>query len=513
MTLVEKGATPFPLVPVLAVCSCQLCYAYSTTSLLAYVGRQVVHLVHGPKVDVREFIDAAGIYAGMVTAAVMIGRLLSTIPWAMAIERIGRKPALLVGTAALIATQLAYGLSTQLWHAVLCRFLLGVLAPIAVVANMVCREIGGPEHEMKARSYLTGTWSTTTAFASALGGLLAEPVTHFPETFGNIRLLKAFPYLLPNLVGASLSLLSFVSVLVCLPETLDRSKGDWRDTTAQWEEEEGFGGEVPASHQSGLEMQQVQEENVTGSEKSSQTDRPADSWLDVQAEVGFLAKVKSALAIEGSFAGLVCVVTGGFTWILFEEAVSLLMLATSDQGGFEWTPGMAGALLSVQGAASGLWQVFVFPYFAKATTPWLLHAGLSALAVPLIMTFPATSFAYPLGESVLFLVACSAATAFAIIVCMAYTTAWVACMNCTSEDAGLYNGLIYTMMIAGQACASILSGGLTSIGLQEGLPFPFNHFLPFTAGAMALAVVACTSFWYHLKENRLEGQASSNSTL
>ncbi|CAM9833027.1 unnamed protein product [Chrysoparadoxa australica] len=510
----SEEETPFPLAPVLALCSAQLCYAYSTTSLLVYVGRQVVHLMHGPEANVFEFIDGVGIHVGMITSAIMVGRIISAFPWSLASQRIGRKPCLLIGVAALIVSQLMYGLSTKLWHATLCRFLQGLLSPIGMVGNMVCREIGGPEHEMRARSYFTGTWSSTMAFASALGGLMAEPVAHYPEAFGNSRLLKVFPYLLPNLFGACLGVVAFVLVLVSMPETLNRSPhGAKEDETnadgsvAQLEEESA-GGEVPAFPQGGLEMPRIREEVVRRSEQSeqqpAQTDRPADSWLDVQAEVGLHAKLKSALAIDGSLAALACVVTAGFTWVLFEEAISLLMVATSDQGGFEWTPGLGGALLSLQGAVSGLWQFFVFPLFAKSAAPWLLQAILCSVAVPFIMAFPATSFAYPLGNSWLFPIASSSATACAIVIGMVYTTTWVVCMNYKPEDPGIYNGLIFTMLIAGQGSASLLSGGLTQIGLEEGLPFPLNHFLPFTAGAIAMALIACISFWYWEKERTME---------
>ncbi|CAN0297367.1 unnamed protein product, partial [Ectocarpus sp. 12 AP-2014] len=59
---------------------------------------------------------------------------------------------------------------------------------------------------------------------SALGGVLAQPAEHFPETFSATGLLGTYPFLLPNLFGAGFSLLVLVLFVLYVPETIDLEK-------------------------------------------------------------------------------------------------------------------------------------------------------------------------------------------------------------------------------------------------------------------------------------------------
>ena len=92
-------------------------------------------------------------------------------------------------------------------------------------------------------TFIAAAWGVGLVIGPALGGLLAEPVRQYPDTFsGNGRkgeeisvlnvmiyafvdrkgFLETFPYFLPSAVTASLVLFGVVLVYFFLPETLEK---------------------------------------------------------------------------------------------------------------------------------------------------------------------------------------------------------------------------------------------------------------------------------------------------
>lgn len=77
----------------------------------------------------------------------MFGRMVSSVYWGRVADRIGRKPVLLLGLTAVVITSLAFGLSVNLWMALITRFLLGFFNPIISVAKTLVSEVCPVEHE------------------------------------------------------------------------------------------------------------------------------------------------------------------------------------------------------------------------------------------------------------------------------------------------------------------------------------------------------------------------------
>lgn len=63
-------------------------------------------------------------------------------------------------------------------------------------------------------------WGVGLVIGPAVGGLLAEPADKFPLL--DIALFRTYPYLLPCLVSSAIAVLSLITVLLWLPETLRR---------------------------------------------------------------------------------------------------------------------------------------------------------------------------------------------------------------------------------------------------------------------------------------------------
>ena len=94
-----------------------------------------------------------------------------------------------------------------------------------MVAEMV------PEKELQPRAFsvMPLVWSIGSIFGPAFGGLFAKPAERFPGLFGGSRFLRAYPFALPNIMGAVIFLVSLTAALLFLRETLARRRHapDW----------------------------------------------------------------------------------------------------------------------------------------------------------------------------------------------------------------------------------------------------------------------------------------------
>ena len=74
--------------------------------------------------------DQAGFYAGYVASAMMLGRMMSSVPWGIVADKYGRKPVVLIGLSSICVTSILFGMSRNIYFALVIRFLLGVFNPI-----------------------------------------------------------------------------------------------------------------------------------------------------------------------------------------------------------------------------------------------------------------------------------------------------------------------------------------------------------------------------------------------
>ncbi|CAM9131751.1 unnamed protein product, partial [Laminaria digitata] len=218
-----KPKTPFPWMPMVAIAICLVAHAYALCSLFPYVGYMVQHLgVTGDKDEAGKF---ASYYAGYLSSALMIGRVGGSYFWGRFADRYGRMPVMYSGLLFIAVLSIGFGFSTNFFWAVTFRFLAGALNGIMGNAKTMICEVCGSEHEVVGMSFVTGCWSVGLVLGSALGGLLAEPATHYPTMFSESGLFGRYPYLLPNVFGAALSLMGLPLVYFFLEETHDALKG------------------------------------------------------------------------------------------------------------------------------------------------------------------------------------------------------------------------------------------------------------------------------------------------
>jgi Major Facilitator Superfamily len=84
---------------------------------------------------------------------------------------------------------------------------------------MVGELVKNPKHEPKAFSIMPFVWSIGTIVGPAISGLLANPAKAYPDVFSKHGFFGHFPWALPNLICASLMLLSIFAGYFFLEET------------------------------------------------------------------------------------------------------------------------------------------------------------------------------------------------------------------------------------------------------------------------------------------------------
>ncbi|CAB1117719.1 unnamed protein product [Ectocarpus sp. CCAP 1310/34] len=211
--------TPFPWLPMLALAIGLVSHSYSFSSLFPYVGYMVQHL------GVTDDRDEAGYYAGCLASAFMVGRFATSYFWGRFADRYGRLPVVYIGLSSIGVLSLAFGLSTAFWWALTCRFLLGAMNALMGISKCMISEICGKQHETVGMGYVTGCSSFGLVIGPAFGGLLAQPATHYPNVFSESGLFGRYPYLLPNVVGASIAFSGLPMVFFFLKETLNLDDG------------------------------------------------------------------------------------------------------------------------------------------------------------------------------------------------------------------------------------------------------------------------------------------------
>ncbi|CAB1097632.1 unnamed protein product [Ectocarpus sp. CCAP 1310/34] len=194
-----------------------------------------------------------GFYAGYVASSFTFGRFLSGYAWGSATDIIGRKPVIIIGLLSITIFSIIFGMSETYAMAIITRFILGLTNGIMPALRTSLSEVCGPEHVVLGKQRATITkdlllsrlarsvvqneshFPTQTlnshvsgaismVIGTGIGGLLVQPALHYPTLFSPTGLFARYPFLLPNLVGAVLSVFALVLVIFYLPETKDYNK-------------------------------------------------------------------------------------------------------------------------------------------------------------------------------------------------------------------------------------------------------------------------------------------------
>ncbi|KKA28437.1 hypothetical protein TD95_003049 [Thielaviopsis punctulata] len=234
--------TAFPFMQLFLLAVVRLAEPIALTSIFPYAWALVKHFNVGNE-------QTASFYAGLLISAFSLAEASMGMFWGSLSDRIGRKPVLMMGSLGTTISLAIVGFSSNIWMAVFGRALGGFLnGNIGVIQTMVGEMVTNPAHEPRAYAVLPFVWTAGTIIGPAIGGSFANPHHSFPAVFGPDSLFARFPFLLPNLVCASLLFLSVVMGYFLLqethPEIVARSNNNSSSSSSSSSQPGSFEGDV-----------------------------------------------------------------------------------------------------------------------------------------------------------------------------------------------------------------------------------------------------------------------------
>ncbi|KAK4462267.1 putative drug efflux system protein [Cladorrhinum samala] len=209
----RRDPDKFPAVQLFVLAIVRLAEPIALTSIFPYAWALIKRFEIGNE-------DDASFYAGLLISSFALAEASMGMYWGGLSDRIGRKPVLLLGCVGTMLSMVMVGFASNIWIALTGRVLGGLLnGNIAVIQTMVGELVTKPEHEPKAFSIMPFVWSVGTIIGPMIGGLFADPHDSYPDLFPTGSLFERFPYLLPNLMCATLLLVSILLGYFLLEET------------------------------------------------------------------------------------------------------------------------------------------------------------------------------------------------------------------------------------------------------------------------------------------------------
>ena len=310
--ILPPSSGKFPWAPVIGSAFAIFTNNYALTNLFPYVGFMVVDL------GKAENTDSSGYAAGLLTAAFMISRGLTSLPWGWASDKYGRRPVLLIGCFSMFVFQLWFGFSRTFSSAICARAALGAFNGLVGTAKTVAGEVTqghGAEAASRSMGYVSAG-VLLGMIGPSMGGWLSDPPS---QRSNSTSLLAEYPYALPNVVGSAFALLSGI-IYFLLPET-------------------------KRNEYSHVELTAIDNDNDAENDGNVPT-----------ASVPPKSRVISSLVLQS------CTVYAvhSFCAIWLNEIFPLWCIASVDSGGLGLDLDEVGSILSASGIAVHVYQVFLF---------------------------------------------------------------------------------------------------------------------------------------------------------
>lgn len=155
-----------------------------------------------------ESLGGRGVHYGLLIACYGLMQLLFAPIWGSLSDRYGRKPLLLVGMVGLGSAMAIFAVATQLWMLYAAQLISGCLSSAALpAAQAYASDVTSKEDRGEAMGKIGGAMGLGVVLGPGIGGVLAA------NTLAT-----------PFLIAAGFCLLTFLIILVGLPESLDKQR-------------------------------------------------------------------------------------------------------------------------------------------------------------------------------------------------------------------------------------------------------------------------------------------------
>eukprot|EP01113_Clastostelium_recurvatum_P032735 TRINITY_DN4241_c0_g1_i7.p1 TRINITY_DN4241_c0_g1~~TRINITY_DN4241_c0_g1_i7.p1 ORF type:complete len:637 (-),score=160.86 TRINITY_DN4241_c0_g1_i7:97-2007(-) len=216
--MTDTPPTPLPYKQLLPLCLVLLTDTINACSLYPYLN----FMVQGYHVAPDD--KHVGYYVGVLASSYFLAQFLSSFLWGWLSDRLGRRVCLLFGLLGSTIATVTFGMAPSFVWAVVARFLAGGLNGNVGVAKSMLGEITDTTNQAKAFSYFGLSWGVGGVLGPLVGGYLSFPATKYPSLFRDTSgtlyvFFSSHPYVLPNIIGGSLTFLGLIIGFFVLKET------------------------------------------------------------------------------------------------------------------------------------------------------------------------------------------------------------------------------------------------------------------------------------------------------
>eukprot|EP01135_Chromosphaera_perkinsii_P001401 Nk52_evm2s167 gene=Nk52_evmTU2s167 len=448
----QTTKTPLPVMKIFTVMILFLSEAVSITSLFPFVAFMVSDL------GVAETQKEIGYYAGYIAAVFTFGQFMTSSLWGSLSDRIGRRPVLLIGLIGNTVCILLFGVSRSFAWALASRTLNGMLNGNDGVIKVYLREVTDSTNQAAAFSYISFCWGFGAIIGPCLGGMLARPVLQYPEWFAADSLFGYYPYLLPCLVSALVSLFGFFFGLVFLDESLVLDSA-------------------------------LDNEKLIGDEDSGRFSGCSyDSFKQPSlAEVLSSKPVWLALVTNGLLA---------MYDIMSNETFMVWAVLPVEEQGLAFSSSQLSYLFIFIGLALLFWQFFVYEHIDAAFGPVIIFQ-VASFANIFIQSLPGFTNELRTSYPILFWVLILALYfARGCVGASVSTSGAILLNNSTNFHLGAVNGISGSINAISRAIGPVLGGCIMAWSQSEGLPFPLDYHLAFIVVAILVVISLILSLFF-----------------
>jgi len=357
-------------------------------------------------------------------------------------------------------------------------------------------------------------WSIGTIIGPAIGGTFADPHTSFPNTFSKHGLFGKFPYLLPNLLCASLLLISILAGYFLLEETHPDTQ-----PCVSLSERTFMSEETPLIATTVIETPAVNQPAETYWSSNSRSD---NTWQITKTETQtpriFTKKVISLIIAMGIFTYHSMTYDHLLPIFLEDEHAPLLTTSSSSSainktlnpfashGGLGLSLRTVGMIMSVNGAIALFIQAFIFPFCAE-------KLGTYRLFILVSMLHPIAYFIMPwlvnLPEHLLFPGIYVFLTIRNLLSILVYPVLLILIKEATPSPTvlGKINGLVAAAGAASRTVAPPVAGYLYMVGSR----FDIMGLAWYGSGIVAIAgAIQCLTIERERRKDDIEDEASNH---
>eukprot|EP00727_Mastigamoeba_balamuthi_P005889 m51a1_g192 putative fe-only (1742) ;mRNA; f:610757-618790 len=489
------------LLPVLLILFLE---GFTSSSINSYAGYMVVDI--GPTSDPNR----VGFYAGLLTCCFFAAQFVSSYPIGALSDRVGRRPVLLVGTAGIMLSQVAFGFSWTLAAALAFRSLNGILNGNVGTAKTYLAELTDASNRVKTFSFIGLMFGLGSVVGAGVGGLTARPAIQYPSLFSKSGIFGRFPYLLPNLVVVFIIFIALVLSYFFLEETLPKKSLGTAPKAVESEEQE-------RDCEQGAEMSAVVPGK--GPEEAEKSDNQDEVPLVSDADKANRAAIEppsrcSKENLELWKYPLLTVATYGSVAIVqatIFATIPLWAIATKSHGGLGFKPAQVGLINTISGAGCVISQLFIGPTMLRKFKILPTMRMCCVALVPVLFLFPVVSITVHKRWATWLVLSVLLVAWQSFSQTMFNATNVLMANSVEPRKMGTLNGI-------GQSAASLvrtvlpaLCGLLTNFAFSGDHEFPFNHFLPFFVSSAASLGLLCVTLLLPSSLNSAKGASQAAS--